>query len=89
MAPRPQFAKSQEVVYKKLGSGPRPFYKAVKAKLQAKNSTQTDPSSSGPSKPTVVPPPEDDPFGFNEGLSSQDFEIPQRKKKVCHGFLTN
>jgi len=88
MAPRPQFAKGQEIVYKKLGTGARPFYKPVNAKLQAKTSTQTDPSSSAQTNPSVVVPPlEDDLFGFNEGSSCHDFEIPQRKKKVCHEFL--
>lgn len=88
MAPRPQFAKSQEIVYKKLGTRQRPLYKATQAKLQPKTVTQTDPSSSEhTTPPVVVPPLEGDHVGFNDGSPLLDFDIPQRKKKVCLGLI--
>ena len=84
MAPRikTHYAKSQEVVYKKLGSADRPVYKEVRVRLQPQSSAQVIPSSSKQSAPPVVaPPPSDDvDFGINEDLL--DFEHPQRKKKV-------
>ena len=85
MAPRTHYAKSQEVVYKRLGSSTRPKFKAVHAKLRLakKSSSVDDTASSEQHPPAVVVPPDDrSQFGPDEGSSFMDYEIPQRKRKV-------
>jgi hypothetical protein len=89
MAPRTHYAKSQEIVYKSMGTAARPRFKAVNAKLPAnKKPSNSDTSGSGPSGPPIVDPPREDgdQIGQNEGSSFLDFEVPQKKKKVLNVF---
>ena len=89
MAPRNHYAKSQEIVYKSMGTAARPRFKPVHAKLPAKNtSSAADASGSEPYVPPIVDPPQEggDQFGQNEGPSFLDFEVPQKKKKVLNVF---
>ena len=82
MAPRTHYARSQEVVYKSMGTAARPKFKAVRAKLPGqKKPSNTSDLSSEPSAPPLVDPPQDggDPFGSNEGPSFLDFETPPEK----------
>lgn len=88
MAPRTHYAKSQEVVYKKMGTAARPKFKAVHPKLPgAKEGTEMPNTKSEPPAPPVIEPPhvgEDcPPYGLDEGPSFVDYEMPKRKKKVC------
>ena len=87
MAPRTHYAKSQEVVYKRLGTSARPKYKALYAKLPVhQKSENISNSQCEPSGPSGVDPPhgEDDPslLAPDEGSSSFHYEMPQRTKKV-------
>jgi hypothetical protein len=87
MAPRTYYAKSQEIVYKSMGTSARPQFKAVHAKLPANKKPSTvDTLRSDPSVRPDVDPLQDggDQFGQNEGSSGLDFDIPQRKKKVLN-----
>jgi hypothetical protein len=89
MAPRTHYAKSQEIVYKSMGTAARPRFKAVHAKLPAKKqSSNSDALSSEPPVPPIVDSPQGagDQFGPNEGSSFLDFETSQRKKKVLNLF---
>jgi len=89
MAPRTHFAKSQEIVYKSMGTAARPRFKPVHAKLPAnKKLSNIDASGSQPSVPPIVDPPREggDQFGQYEGSSFLDFEVPQKKKKVLNLF---
>ena len=87
MAPRTHYAKSQEIVYKRMGTTARPRFKAVHSKIPAKGKpSNIDATSSAPSVPPFVDPPQEggDQLGQNEDSSFLDFEIPQRKKKVLN-----
>jgi hypothetical protein len=89
MPPRTHYAKSQEIVYKSMGTIARPKYKAVRATLPVNKPSDNHTLASEPSIPPVVDPPQDsgDPFGPNEGSSIPEFQIPQRKtKKVLNHF---
>jgi hypothetical protein len=82
MAPRTHYTKSQEIVYKRMGTTARPTFKAVRAKLPMNKPSNNQTLASETSLPPVVDPPQDsgDQFGPNEG-SIPDFQIPQRKTK--------
>jgi hypothetical protein len=89
MAPRTYYAKSQEIIYKSMGTSARPKFKAVHAKLPAKTKpSNIDNLTSEPTVPPIVDHSQDggDQFGPNEGSSFLDFEMPQRKKKVLNLF---
>jgi hypothetical protein len=93
MAPRTYYAKSQEIVYKPLGTSARPKYKALHARLPVpKKASDVDDSASSqqPAPPVVVPPEAGHDYseiGPGEGSSFLDYDIPQKKKQVSLSYL--
>jgi hypothetical protein len=74
MAPRTHYAKSQELVYKKIGQGSRERYKIVHADIQRnKGSVNTERLAGGaqPSAAPIISPP----TGAAEGVASDDFQF--------------
>ena len=93
MAPRTHYAKSQEMVYKELGTASRPKYKLVHAtrgssKTSAKTGSGSEPVP--PAPPPVVSAPADEshsgadnpPFGLDDPNTFLDEQIPPKKKKA-------
>jgi hypothetical protein len=74
MAPRTHYAKSQELVYKKIGQGSRERYKLVHADRPTnKGSVNAERLAGGaqPSAAPIVSPP----TGAAEGMASDDFQF--------------
>jgi hypothetical protein len=74
MAPRKHYAKSQELVYKKIGQGSRERYKLVHADRPTnKGSVNAERLAGGaqPSAAPIVSPP----TGAAEGMASDDFQF--------------
>jgi len=68
-----------------MGSKARPRFKAVHAKLPAREqASNSNTLHFEPANPPIVDSPQEegDQFGLNEDPSFPDFDIPQRKKKV-------
>lgn len=87
MAPRTHYAKSQEIVYKSMGTAARPRFKAINAKLPTKKKPSSSQAlTSEPVEPPIVEPPHEGGghFGGNDDPGYLDFEIPHKQKKVSY-----